>query len=146
MGLELPAVSAPKGAYTPAVRSAGLVQVSGQIPLTDGRVTVEGKVGAEVSAELARELSRQCALAALAAVDSVAGLHHVTRVVKVVGYVASAPDFTGQYGVIEGASELLVAVFGAAGRHARTVVGVTDGPLHAPVEIEVLVEVADRAG
>jgi len=148
LGLELPLVSSPKGAYTPAVRAGGLVFVSGQIPLTEGRLTEVGRVGAEVSPERARELSRQCALAALAAVDSVVGLDRVTRVVKVVGYVASADGFTAQPQVVDGAGELLVEIFGEAGRHARTAVGVGEGPLRAPVEIELLVEVADpsRAG
>lgn len=146
MGLELPSVSAPKGAYTPALRSGGLVFVSGQIPMTDGRLTEMGRVGAEVSPQRAWELSRQCALAALAAVDSVVGLDRVTQVVKVVGYVASADGFTAQPNVVDGASELFVEVFGEAGRHARTVVGVGEGPLHAPVEIELLVEVTDQPG
>jgi enamine deaminase RidA (YjgF/YER057c/UK114 family) len=143
LGLELPPVSAPKGAYTPAVRSGNLVYVSGQIPLTGGRLTATGRVGAEISPERARQLSRQCALASLAAVHSAVGLDQVTQVVKVVGYVASAEDFTGQPHVVDGASELLVEVFGEAGRHASSAVGVPDGPLQAPVEIEILVEVAD---
>lgn len=141
LSLELPPVSAPKGAYTPAVRSGGLVWVSGQIPLTEGRLTATGRVGRELAPERARELSGQCALAALAAVDHVVGLEQVTRVVKVVGYVACATAFTDPSCVVDGASDLLVAVFGEAGRHARSVVGVADGPLHAPVEIELLVEV-----
>lgn len=142
VGLELPPVSAPKGAYTPAVRAGGLVWVSGQIPLTDGRLTATGRVGREVAADRARELSGQCALAALAAVDHLVGLDQVVRVVKVVGYVACEPGFTGQESVVDGASDVLVAAFGAAGRHARSVVGVADGPLQAPVEIELLVAVA----
>ena len=142
LGLALPPVSPPRGAYVPAVRSGNLVFVAGQVPMVDGEVTETGKVGAEVSPERAMELSRRCALAALAAVDAAVGLDQVVRVVKVLGFVASAPGFTQQPGVIDGASELLVAVFGEAGRHARSAVGVAVLPLDAPVEIEAIVEVA----
>ncbi|MEU9945509.1 RidA family protein [Streptomyces lavendulae] len=145
LGLRLPEVSQPKGAYVPAVRSGRYVFVAGQIPLTDGELTQTGRVGAEVSPERARELSRQCALAALAAVDSVAPLESVARVVKVVGYVSSAPGFTRQAGVVDGASELFVEVFGDAGRHARSAVGVDVLPLDSPVEIEIVVELAPGA-
>jgi enamine deaminase RidA (YjgF/YER057c/UK114 family) len=140
-GLTLPPVSAPKGDYTPAVRAGDLVQVSGQIPLQEGRPVATGRVGAEISVDQGRELSTRCVLASLAAVDAVAGLDRVARVVKLVAYVASAEGFTRQHDVVEGACELLVSLFGAAGRPASTVVGVLDGPLHAPVEIELLVEV-----
>ncbi|GLX18781.1 MULTISPECIES: RidA family protein [Streptomyces] len=146
LGLRLPEVSAPKGAYVPAVRSGIHVFVAGQIPLTGGELTLTGRVGAEVSPERARELSRQCALAALAAADSVAPLESVVRVVKVVGYVSSAPGFTRQAGVVDGASELLVEVFGEAGRHARSAVGMDILPLDAPVEIEVVLEVVPHQG
>ncbi|MFF0433737.1 RidA family protein [Streptomyces sp. NPDC004327] len=142
LGLRLPEVSAPKGAYVPAVRSGLHVFVAGQIPLSGGELTATGRVGAEVSVERARELSRQCALAALAAADSVAPLEAVVRVVKVVGYVSSAPGFVRQATVVDGASELLVEVFGAAGRHARSAVGMSILPLDAPVEIEIVLEVA----
>ncbi|MFG2622957.1 RidA family protein [Streptomyces sp. NPDC048507] len=144
LGLRLPEVSPPKGAYVPAVRTGRYVFVAGQIPLTGGELTVTGRVGAEVTVERAAELSRQCALAALAAVDSVAPLESLVRVVKVVGYVSSAPGFTRQASVVDGASELFVEVFGDAGRHARSAVGVEILPLDAPVEIEIVVEVTPR--
>ncbi|MER5932961.1 RidA family protein [Streptomyces sp. NPDC002054] len=147
LGLQLPEVSPPKGAYVPAVCSGRYVFVAGQIPMSDGELTQTGRVGAEVSPERAKELSRQCALAALAAVDSVARLESVVQVVKVVGYVSSAPGFTRQAGVVDGASELFVELFGEAGRHARSAVGVDILPLNAPVEIEIVVEVSEpRAG
>ncbi|MFF8381863.1 RidA family protein [Streptomyces sp. NPDC015661] len=145
LGLKLPEASAPKGAYVPAVRSGALVFVAGQIPLTGGELTATGRVGAEVSPELARELSRQCALAALAAADTVTPLEAVAGVVKVVGYVSSAPGFLGQPTVVDGASELLLDVFGDAGQHARSVVGMAVLPLDAPVEIEIVLEVAEDA-
>ncbi|SOE07724.1 RidA family protein [Streptomyces sp. Ag109_G2-15] len=146
LGLRLPEVSAPKGTYVPAVRSGSYVFVAGQIPLTDGELTATGRVGAEVSLERAKELSRQCALAALAAADSVAPLETVVRVVKVVGYVSSAPGFVRQTTVVDGASELLVDLFGAAGRHARSAVGMNVLPLDSPVEIEVVLEVSEDGG
>jgi enamine deaminase RidA (YjgF/YER057c/UK114 family) len=143
LGLTLPEVVAPLAAYTPAVRTGAYVFTSGQLPMVDGKLTATGKVGAEVTAEQAKELARTCALNALAAVRSVVGdLDEVVRVVKVVGFVASAPDFTGQPGVINGASELLGEVFGDAGVHARSAVGVAVLPLDAPVEVEIQVEVA----
>lgn len=141
LGLELPPVAPPAGAYVPAVRSGAYVHTSGQLPLVDGKLVATGKVGAEVSAEQAKELARTCALNALAAVRAEVGdLGRVRRVVKVLGFVASAPDFTGQPGVVNGASELLGEVFGDAGRHARSAVGVAVLPLDAPVEVELLVE------
>ncbi|MEU4210812.1 RidA family protein [Streptomyces sp. NPDC026206] len=143
LGLALPSVSPPKGVYVPAVRSGRHVQVSGQIPMVDGELTAVGRVGAEVLPERARELSRQCGLAALAALDAVVGPATLVRVVKVVGYVSSAEGFTRQPAVVDGVSELFGAVFGDAGRHVRSVVGVGRLPLDAPVEIEVLFEVAD---
>lgn len=143
LGLELPVVSPPGGAYVPAVRQGNLVFVSGQVPMADGKLVATGKVGADVTPEEASGLCQRCALAALAAVDSVAGLENVVRVVKVTGYVASAAGFTSQSYVLDGASELFVAVFGEAGRHARTTIGVPELPLGSPVEVEVIVEVAD---
>ncbi len=141
LGFDLPAVARPVGAYAPAVRGGGLVFTSGQVPVVDGRIAVTGRVGAEVTPEQAREQARVCALNALAAVaDLAGGLDRVRRVVKVVGFVASAPEFTGQAGVVDGASELLGAVFGEAGRHARSAVGVAALPLGAPVEVELTVE------
>ena len=143
LGLTLPKVAAPVAAYVPAVRSGPLVFTAGQVPFVDGVLAATGKVGAEVSVEDAAELAKVCALNALAAVASVTGddLSAVRRVVKVVGFVASAPDFTGQPSVINGASDLLVAVFGDAGQHARSAVGVASLPLDAPVEVELVVEV-----
>jgi enamine deaminase RidA (YjgF/YER057c/UK114 family) len=142
LGLSLPAVPAPVAAYVPAVRTGSLVFTSGQIPTVDGVLRTKGKVGAEVTAEDAKQLARTCALNALAAIrELVGGLDQVARVVKVVGFVASAPDFTGQPAVVNGASELLGEVFGDAGEHARSAVGVAALPLDAPVEIELVVEI-----
>ncbi len=142
LGLELPEVVTPLASYVPAVRSGSYVYTSGQVPMVRGKMLVTGKVGAEVDAEAAKDAARTCALNALAAVRSVTGdLSAVTRVVKVVGYVASAPDFTGQPGVVNGASDLLGHVFGDAGAHARSAVGVVSLPLDAPVEVELIVEV-----
>jgi enamine deaminase RidA (YjgF/YER057c/UK114 family) len=142
LGLSLPDVAAPVAAYVPAVRSAGLVWTSGQLPFVDGKLAHTGKVGAEVDPDTARDLARVCALNALAAIRAETGdLGVVRRVVKVVGYVASDPSFVGQPGVVNGASELLGEVFGDAGRHARSAVGVAALPLDAPVEVEVVVEV-----
>ena len=144
LGLTLPEVTAPLAAYVPAVRSGSYVQTSGQLPMIEGKLPVTGKVGAEVTPEEAKELARTCALNALAAVKSVAGdLDRIARVVKVTGFVASAPDFTGQPGVINGTSELLVEVLGDKGVHSRSAVGVAVLPIDAPVEVEVLVELAD---
>ena len=142
LGLILPSVAKPLAAYVPAVRTGNLVYTAGQLPLVDGELTCTGKVGAAVTPEDAQAAARICALNALAAVDSVAGLDSVVRVVKVVGFVASAPGFTGQPGVVNGASKLLGEVFGEAGAHARSAVGVSELPLDAPVEVELIVEVA----
>ncbi|MEE4544701.1 RidA family protein [Streptomyces sp. V4-01] len=143
LGLTLPEVVPPLAAYQPAVRSGSYVFTAGQLPLVDGRLPAAGKVGAEVSPEEAHRLARVCALNALAAVQSVLGdLDAVERVVKVVGFVASAPDFTGQPAVVNGASELLGEVLGEKGVHARSAVGVAVLPLDAPVEVEIQVEVA----
>jgi len=142
LGLTLPTVAAPVAAYVPAVRTGNLVWTSGQLPFVDGALPITGKVGAEVEAGRAKELAQTCALNALAAIAAEIGdLERVRRVVKVVGFVASAPGFFGQPGVINGASELLGQVFGDAGRHARSAVGVAVLPLDAPVEVEVVVEV-----
>jgi len=143
LGLELPPVATPAGAYVPAVVSGNLVFTAGQIPLVGGVVAATGKVGAEVSPEDAAGLARICALNALAAAESVIGsLDRVTRVVKVVGFVASDPAFSGQPGVINGASNLLGEVFGEAGLHARSAVGVAVLPLDVPVEVELVLEFA----
>ncbi|HEY8372712.1 MAG TPA: RidA family protein [Pseudonocardiaceae bacterium] len=141
LGIQLPPVAAPVAAYVPAVRTGSLVFTSGQVPMVDGVLAATGKVGAEVSPEAAKEHARTCALNALAAVDALVGLDSVVRVVKVVGFVASAEGFTGQPVVLNGASELLVELFGDAGRHARSAVGVAELPLDAPVEVELVVEV-----
>lgn len=142
LGVELPEVPKPVAAYVPAVRSGRFVYVSGQLPLKDGRLTATGKVGADVSPEEAKEAARVAAINALAALRSVAGsLDAVVRIVKVTGYVASAPGFTGQPGVVNGASELLKEVFDEAGAHARAAVGVAELPLGAPVEVELIAEV-----
>ncbi|MFY9892049.1 MAG: RidA family protein [Streptosporangiaceae bacterium] len=144
LGLVLPPVVAPLAAYVPAVRSGALVYTAGQLPMVDGKLLSAGKVGAEVGAAEAAALARTCALNALAAAASVAGgLAAITRIVKVTGFVASAPDFTGQPQVVNGASELLLEVFGDAGRHARSAVGTAVLPLNAPVEVELIVEVRD---
>jgi len=142
LGIELPAVVAPLAAYVPAVRTGNLVYTAGQLPISDGALLATGKVGAEVNAEQAKELARQCGLNALAAVHSLVGIDSVVKVVKVVGFVASAPGFDGQPGVINGASELFGEVFGEAGAHARSAVGVSELPRNAPVEVEVIFEVA----
>jgi enamine deaminase RidA (YjgF/YER057c/UK114 family) len=142
LGLTLPAVAVPAGAYIPARRSGALVFTAGQVPFVDGTLAATGKVGAEITPDQGYELARICTLNALAAVDELVGLDAVTGVVKVVGFVASAPGFTGQPGVVNGASELLGAVFGEAGRHARSAVGVAELPLGAPVEVELVVEVS----
>ena len=141
LGLSLPAVAAPVAAYVPATRTGNLVYTSGQLPFVDGELTYVGHVGAEVSAESAKEAARTCVLNALAAIDAEVGLDNITKVVKVVGFVSSAPGFVGQPGVINGASELLGEIFGAAGQHARSAVGVNQLPLNAPVEVELIVEV-----
>ncbi|MFF4156632.1 RidA family protein [Streptomyces sp. NPDC001678] len=142
LGLTLPDVVPPLATYQPAVRSGSYVHTAGQLPMVDGAIPVTGKVGAEVSPEQAKELAARCALNGLAAVKSVIGdLDKIVRVVKVVGFVASAPDFTGQPGVLNGASELLGEILGEKGVHARSAVGVAVLPLDAPVEVEFLVEV-----
>jgi enamine deaminase RidA (YjgF/YER057c/UK114 family) len=142
LGVELPGVVAPLAAYVPAVRTGDLVYTAGQLPIVGGELQATGKVGADVTPEQARELARVCALNALAAVDSVAGIDAVVRIVKVVGFVASAPGFDGQPAVINGASELFGEIFGDAGAHARSAVGVSELPRNAPVEVEVIAEVA----
>jgi enamine deaminase RidA (YjgF/YER057c/UK114 family) len=139
--IELPDVAAPVAAYVPAVRTGNLVYTSGQLPFIDGELQQAGKVGGAVSADTAKAAARTCALNALAAIDALVGLDSVVRIVKVVGFVASAEGFTGQPGVINGASELFGEVFGDAGVHARSAVGVAELPLNAPVEVEVFAEV-----
>ena len=142
LGLTLPPVVTPAGAYVPAVRTGQFVYTAGQLPVVDGKLPATGKVGAEVSPSDAAGLARTCALNALAAAAAVAGgLDAISRIVKVVGFVASAPGFNAQPQVINGASDLLVEVFGEDGRHARSAVGVAELPLNAPVEVELIAEV-----
>jgi enamine deaminase RidA (YjgF/YER057c/UK114 family) len=142
LGIALPSVPAPAGSYIPARRSGSLVFTAGQVPFVDGKPAALGKVGAEISAEEASGLAGICALNALAAVDALVGIDAVAGIVKVVGFVASAPGFTDQPKVINGASDLLGEIFGDAGRHARSAVGVAELPLGVPVEVELVVELA----
>jgi enamine deaminase RidA (YjgF/YER057c/UK114 family) len=142
LGLELPETSKPLAAYIPAVQTGNLVFTSGQLPMISGQLAKTGKVGTEVSPEEAKELAKVCALNALAAIKMVIGdLEKIKRVVKVVGFVSSAPNFTGQPAVINGASEFLGEVLGDRGIHARSAVGVAVLPLDAPVEVELIVEI-----
>ncbi len=143
-GHTLPEATTPLAAYVPAVLSGRYVYTSGQLPVVDGELIATGKVGAEIDPDSATELAARCALNAIAAVKSVIGdLDKVVRVVKVVGFVASDPEFSGQPAVMNGASNLLLEAFGDAGRHARSAVGVAVLPRNAPVEVEIIVEVAD---
>jgi enamine deaminase RidA (YjgF/YER057c/UK114 family) len=141
LGIDLPAVPAPLASYVPAVRSGQFVFTSGQLPIVGGQLQATGKVGAEITADEAAGYARTCALNALAAVHALVGLESVVRVVKVVGFVASSPDFVGHPSVVNGASNFLGEVFGDAGAHARSAVGVAALPLDAPVEVELVVEV-----
>jgi enamine deaminase RidA (YjgF/YER057c/UK114 family) len=142
LGLEVPDVVAPLASYVPTARTGNLVYTSGQLPIVEGKLLATGKVGAEIGEEQAAELARAAALNAIAAVKAEVGeLSRVRRIVKVVGFVASAPDFYGQPQVINGASDLLGEVFGDAGRHARSAVGVAVLPRNAPVEVELIAEV-----
>lgn len=147
LGLTVPDVAAPVAAYVPAVQDGSRIFTSGQLPMVSGSLAETGKVGTgdgHVTPERAKELAQLCALNAIAAVKSIVGdLDKVERVVKVVGFVASDPAFTGQPGVINGASELLGKAFGDKGVHARSAVGVAVLPLDAPVEVEIIVHVAD---
>lgn len=147
LGITLPEVAKPAASYVPAVRVGNLVYTSGQLPFVSGALELTGKVGEEsglVSPEQAHQLARIAALNALAAAESIIGsLEKVSRVLRVTGYVASVPEFTGQPLVMNGASDLLVDIFGEAGRHARTAIGVPVLPLDAPVELEIILEVQD---
>jgi enamine deaminase RidA (YjgF/YER057c/UK114 family) len=140
LGIRLPPVAAPVASYVPAVRSGSLVFTSGQLPFVDGGLRRTGKVGGSVEPEDAASDAKLCALNALAAVDELVGLDSIARVVRVVGYVASAEGFTGQPRVINGASELLGKIFGPCGAHARSAVGVAELPMNSPVEVELTVE------
>jgi enamine deaminase RidA (YjgF/YER057c/UK114 family) len=141
LGIALPEAFAPLAHYVPAVRTGNLVFTSGQLPREDGKLLRTGKVGAEVSPEDGKASARVCALNALAAIDSLVGIDAVTRVVKVVGFVASAPGFNDQPTVVDGASDLLAEVFGDKAAHARSAIGVAELPLDTPVEVELIVEV-----
>ncbi|HEU5156016.1 MAG TPA: RidA family protein [Streptosporangiaceae bacterium] len=142
LGLELPPVVRPLASYVPTARTGSLVYTAGQLPIRAGELLATGKVGAEISPEQAAELAKVCALNVIAALKAEVGeLSRVARIVKVVGFVASAPDFYGQPKVINGASDLLAAVFGDAGAHARSAVGVAVLPNNAPVEVEAIAEV-----
>ena len=144
LGIELPAVAAPLASYVPALRSGNYVYTAGQLPLVDGELLATGKVGSDVDEATAHECARVCILNGLAAVASVVGgIDKISRIVKVVGFVASEPSFSGQPAVINGASDLLGEIFGDAGVHARSAVGVAVLPKDAPVEIEMIVEVVD---
>jgi enamine deaminase RidA (YjgF/YER057c/UK114 family) len=142
LGYEVPPVVAALAAYVPAVRTGNHVYVSGQLPFVDGQLLTTGKCGDAVSTADAKKLAERCALNLLGAVNSVVGLDNVVRVVKIVGFVASAPGYTDQPEVVNGASELLGKVFGEAGQHARSAVGVAELPRNAPVEVEAIFEVA----
>lgn len=143
LGIRLPAVAKPVAAYVPAARVGNQVWTSGQLPFVDGELAATGKVGAEVSAEDAEKHARTAALNALAAIDDVAGIDNVARVLKVVVFVSSATDFYGQPGVANGASNLMGEIFGSAGEHVRSAVGVAVLPMDAPVEVEVQVELSE---
>lgn len=141
LGLSIPAVAKPVASYVPATTAGNLVFTAGQLPFVDGQLPETGKVGAEVSADDAKSYARTAVLNALAAVETAIGsVDRITRIVKLVVFVASAPDFSGQPGVANGASDTLVEIFGDAGRHARSAVGVAVLPLDAPVELELIVE------
>ncbi|WP_213574429.1 RidA family protein [Rhodococcus sp. USK13] len=145
LGVTLPPVVPPVAAYVPALRTGNYVYTSGQLPIVDGKLTTKGKVGADVSEDDAKVGARTCALNALAAIDALVGIDSVVRIIKVVGFVASAEGFTGQPGVVNGASEFFGEIFGEAGAHARSAVGVAELPLGAPVEVEVIAEVRTEA-
>jgi enamine deaminase RidA (YjgF/YER057c/UK114 family) len=142
LGLTLPSVVPPLASYVPAVQSGNYVYVSGQLPMVDGKLPYVGKLGAEVTVEQGAELARYCALNALAAIDALVGLGRLVKIVKLTGFVASAEGFTGQPAVVNGASNLFGDVLGEIGRHARSAVGVSELPLGAPVEVEVIAEIA----
>ena len=141
LGITLPAVAAPVAAYVPAIRVGDQVWTSGQLPFVDGKLPAVGKLGADITVEQGADSARQAALNALAAVDALVGINNVKRVLKIVGFVASADGFAEQPAVVNGASNLIGEIFGEAGAHARSAVGVAELPLSSPVEIEIIVEV-----
>jgi enamine deaminase RidA (YjgF/YER057c/UK114 family) len=140
LGLTLPVAAKPVAAYVPAIRTGNLVFTAGQLPLVDGKIVAAGKVGATVTPEQAKELAQICALNALAAVETVAKVDDIVKVVRVVGYVNGIAGFINPPVVVNGASELFLSIWGEAGKHARSAIGVADLPLDAPVEIELTVE------
>ena len=143
LGLSLPIAAKPVAAYVPAIRTGNLVFTAGQLPLVDGAIPSTGKVGTKVSVDEAKRLAQVCALNALAAVETVADVNKIVKVVRVVGYVNGEPGFISQPAVINGASELYLHIWGEAGKHARSAIGVAELPLDAPVEVELTVEIAD---
>ena len=143
LGLELPTAAKPVAAYVPAVRTGNLVFTAGQLPMADGAMVATGKVGSSVSVEDAKNLAQLCAINALAAVQTVVDVDKIVRVVRVVGYVNGAPGFNSHPAVVNGASELFLHIWGEAGKHARSAIGVAELPFDAPVEVELTVEVAD---
>jgi enamine deaminase RidA (YjgF/YER057c/UK114 family) len=143
LGLVLPVAAKPVAAYVPAIRTGNLVFTAGQLPMVDGALSASGKVGDKVSVEDAKKLAQICAVNALAAVETVADINKIARVVRVVGYVNGVAGFTQQPAVINGASELFLHIWGEAGKHARSAVGVAELPLDAPVELELTVEIKD---
>ena len=140
LGLTLPVAAKPVAAYVPAIRTGNLVFTAGQLPLVDGKIVATGKVGAAVTSEQAKELAQICALNALAAVETVAKVDDIVKVIRVVGYVNGVAGFINPPIVVNGASELFVSIWGEAGKHARSAIGVSDLPLDAPIEIELTVE------
>jgi len=140
LGLTLPVATLPLAAYVPAVRTGNIVFTAGQLPMVDGKLPMTGKVGAAVTGEQAKELAQICALNALAAVQTVAEVDDIVRVIRVVGYVNGIPGFITQPAVVNGASELFLHIWGDAGKHARSAVGIAELPLDAPVEVELTVE------
>jgi len=143
LGLTLPIAALPIAAYVPAVRTGNLVFTAGQLPLVDGTMAGTGKTGGDVSVERAKELAQICALNALAAVALVADINKIVKVVRVVGYVNGIAEFVNHPAVVNGASELFVHIWGDAGKHARSAIGVAELPLNSPVEIELTVEISD---
>ena len=141
LGLTLPVAAAPVAAYVPAIKTGNLVFTAGQLPIVDGKVVITGKVGAEVTPEQAKDMAQICALNALAAISLVADIDQIERIIRVGGFVNGVPGFVAIPQVVNGASELLIKLFGEVnGKHARTAIGVAELPLNAPVEIEMVVQ------
>jgi len=143
LGLSVPLTAKPVAAYLPASRTGNLIFTAGQLPMRDGSLVKEGKVGHEVTVEEAKNLAQLCALNCLAAVETITPIEKITRIIRVVGYVNGVSGFTSQPAVMNGASELFVALWGEAGKHARSAVGVAELPLNSPIEVELTVEMAD---